>query len=190
MKTLSRPSQLQGELLAFWKWLLSFRTQHWKFTDYPICVRENGEPILTENARFRHHRYRASILRWLITGFGDTREQARADLERCFEDQSARRQLQGEPLPRPGRRVPLQFASDARISCFPELSSDFVRRVLGMEWALLTDDSLLGHFHFGDTDTALFDKIKDVYGVDVSSIESGNIAEILERIAEHQRLTR
>ncbi len=55
--------------------------------------------------------------------------------------------------------------------------------MLGLGWAFVSDESSLWDFHTGETNKVLIAKIKDPYGVDVSDIESGNLAMILDRIA-------
>jgi hypothetical protein len=88
-----------------------------------------------------------------------------------------------KPLPRPGIHAPIEFAAQERVDAHPELADDFVRRVLGLDWAWISDGSSLSDFHTGETNDALYAKIGEVYGVDVSDIENGNLAEILDRIA-------
>ncbi len=92
-------------------------------------------------------------------------------------------QQKGKRMPRPGTKVPLEFAPSDRVYADPELADDFIRRVLGLDWAFVSDQSSLWDFHTGETNEALVAKISLLYGVDVSDIESGNIAAILGRIA-------
>jgi len=66
----------------------------------------------------------------------------------------------------------------------PELKADFIRRVLDLPWAFLSDESALGDFHEDESNDLLVRKIHTVYGVNVSDITSGNLAEIFERIAK------
>jgi hypothetical protein len=63
------------------------------------------------------------------------------------------------------------------------------RRVLRLDWAWISDESSLWDFHHQETNAALVAKIREVYGVDVSDIESANLADILDRIAANQRST-
>lgn len=63
------------------------------------------------------------------------------------------------------------------------LADDFVRRVLDIDGAWISDESSLWDFHHKETNAALVAKIREIYGVDVSDIESGNLADILDRIA-------
>ena len=90
-------------------------------------------------------------------------------------------------MPRPGTRVPVQFAAQERVSAHPELAEDFVRRVLELEWAWISDESSLWDFHWDETNDALYAKIEEVYGVDASDIKSAKLSEILDRIAAAQK---
>jgi hypothetical protein len=87
-------------------------------------------------------------------------------------------------LPRPGTKVPIKFAERTRVDQHAELANDFIKRVLDMEWAWISDESRIGDFHEEETNDALIQKIRSTYGVDVSDIPGGNLADILDRIAE------
>ena len=89
-------------------------------------------------------------------------------------------------LPRPGTKVPIEFASQERVGKHPELARDLLRRVIGVEGAWISDESSLSDFHDFETNDELIVKIKEVYGVDVSDIHSARLCEILERIAATQ----
>jgi hypothetical protein len=47
--------------------------------------------------------------------------------------------------------------------------------------------SSLGDFHGNETDAALIEKIRRIYGVDVSDISTGNLADIFDRIEANSR---
>jgi len=78
----------------------------------------------------------------------------------------------------------LEFAPRTRVSAHPELTKDFTRRVLNLDWALISDESSLWDFHEDLTNEALTARIKEIYGVDVTDIESAKLPEILDRIAK------
>ena len=59
-------------------------------------------------------------------------------------------------------------------------------RVLGLDSVWISDESSLWDFHTDETNENLANRIKDMYGADVSDISSGNLADIFDRIAEHQ----
>ena len=83
----------------------------------------------------------------------------------------------------PKKRV-FEYAPTDRISAHSQLAEDFTRRVLGLDWALISDESYLSDFHPDETDDAVIAaRIKDVYGVVVSDVQSAKVCEILERIA-------
>lgn len=88
----------------------------------------------------------------------------------------------GKPLPRPGVNVPIEFAPRERIGAHAKLAEDFMHRILGLEEAWISDKSSLWDFHFDETNEELLAKIRQVYGVDVSDIESAKLWEIFERI--------
>jgi hypothetical protein len=81
-------------------------------------------------------------------------------------------------------RHQIEFASQDKVSTHPELTQDFVRRVLEVDDAWLSDESSLWDFHMEGNNDALFSRIEQIYGVDVSDIHSGNISEILDRIVQ------
>ncbi len=77
-----------------------------------------------------------------------------------------------------------------KISGDESLSEDFIQKVLGLDWAWISDESSLWDFHTEQTNDLLIAKIREVYHADVSDIESARLWEILERIkhakaAEH-----
>ncbi|HWC99151.1 MAG TPA: hypothetical protein VG456_20465 [Candidatus Sulfopaludibacter sp.] len=118
-----------------------------------------------------------------MPGGGDTPEDAIQELSRNFEAAAADKRRNRIRLPRPGTSVPIQFAPQEQVNTHADLVNDFVRQVLGLDWAWVSDESTLWDFHSGESNAALQGKIRDVYGVDVSDIESGNLAQILDRIA-------
>jgi hypothetical protein len=75
-----------------------------------------------------------------------------------------------------------EFASQEKISRFGELQDDFVREILGLPWAYLTDESCLGDIKLDESNDLLCARIRERYGVDVSDVRDGNIAGILAKI--------
>ena len=160
-----------------WKRAHSYRKKTWEFRDYPISVREQKD--VPENSR-----YWARVLGWNLDETSTTREGAVAALQHRFQIRKTELEAEGKLLPRPGTKVPIKFGSQDRILANDFLANDFIERILDMDWAFLTDESSLWHFHTGTSNEEYFAKIKEVYFVDVSDIESGNIADILDRIAD------
>jgi hypothetical protein len=175
-------------LKATWKFCLSFTKREWELSDYPLVIRRQEatqqEPSVPERTPLP---YAARIVNWwAMTGLGNTREEAMNELAGQFAQMKENRHREGKPMPRPGTKVPIEFAPSSRVYADQGLADDFIRRVLGLEWAFVSDQSSLWDFHTGETNQVLITKIQDVYGVDVSDIESGNVAMILERIARHR----
>lgn len=82
------------------------------------------------------------------------------------------------------------MASTAGIELFEDIMEDFMLDIFGFESGqyLITDESSL-HDFIGVGDMHLADilrKIRDVYGLDVSDLKSGNLLEIFERLREQQ----
>jgi hypothetical protein len=181
-KTLTRFS---NQLRAFWKFCLSFHKHDWDLDDYPVVFRtQKPDPgSIFHSSRFTLHHYLASIVNWHLTGGGDSREEALQKLSDTFAAAKAKKRETGEPLPRPGTRVPIEFASQDRVNSHPALSDDFIHSVLEIESAWISDESSLWDFHTDETNDALCARIKEIYGVDVSDIKSGRLCEIFDRIA-------
>jgi len=182
--------QTAKQLRALWKYCLSFRKRDWELSDYPVSIRRQlPDPACEydDNPRFVFHLYAASIVNWHLSGSGNSRDEALANLRKTFADVKAKRLTSGEPLPRPGSRVPIGFASQDRVNADPALRDDFIHRILGFEWAFISDGSSLWDFHTERSNDQFVAKIEEVYGVDVSDIESARLCEILERIGTRRR---
>jgi hypothetical protein len=179
--------RIRNRLRAAGKWFLSLPKRDWRLSDYPVEIREHEIGPSYTGTRLKQHRYTASIVNWwVISGEGDTEWEALQELERRFAAVTVNRTKAKKSLPRPGTHVPIEFASCERISAHRELAEDFVKRVLNLDWAWISDESSLWDFHHSENNRALISKIEEVYGVDVSDIESARIAEILERIASKE----
>lgn len=169
------------------KRILSFRKLDWELRDYPIRISEQHFDPAAQAKRLKLPRFCAAIINWwVMDGLGDTREEAIGSLRDRLDKEKIRRAQQGKALPRPGTHVPLEYASQDRIDKHRELSEDFIHRILSFERAWISDESSLWDFHADESNKQLFAKIEQTYGVDVSDIESGNLAEILDRIASRK----
>ena len=90
-----------------------------------------------------------------------------------------------KPISRPKTaRKEIVFASTERLSGVEDLAPRFFSEILGLDYAdcLITDESELGDFRVEATSDLFYDRIAEVYGVNVRDIESGNIVEIMERL--------
>jgi hypothetical protein len=179
----NRTANFFRQCQAKWKYALSFRKNDWGLHDYPLWMRQQEPSPPDAPVRIRTRPFVVSIVNWHLAGTGDSAQEALADLEQSFEKVKSERRRAGEGQPRPGQRVPVQFASSARIDAHGELAQDFVERVLGLPWAFLSDESDLWDFHEDATNEAYVQRILAVYGVDVSDPGDARIADILDRIA-------
>jgi hypothetical protein len=115
-----------------------------------------------------------------MSGYENTRLEALEEVRKNFNQFKATKRS----LPRPGTKVPVEFAVSHRVCQHSELAKDFVQRVHELDWAWITDESSLWDFHHDESNQRLIDKIHHVYGVDVSDISSGNLAGIFDRITK------
>ena len=166
---------MTDKLKAIIKYLASFFKSDWSIDDYPLRYRQQS--IADPQAP----RWVVQIINWwVMAGTGETREEAYRDLAQRVEERRA-----AGSLPRPGIKVPLQFSSTARVDRHPEIAERFLREVLGFTSGspvFISDRSSLADFCMGEGPEAYLEKIRQVFGVDVSDIEGGNLAEIFERI--------
>jgi hypothetical protein len=166
--------------------LLSFRKTDWALTDYPIAIRTQPNDCISESrvSSIEKHPYVARVVKWgALSASGITAADAKRQLAIRFGVQRDYRQREGRPLPRPGTAVAIEFAPQERVDAYGELKDDFVRRVPNLDWAFISDESSLWDFHTDTSNQEVNAKVTEVYRVDVSDIQSGNLADILERIA-------
>jgi hypothetical protein len=165
------------------KFLLSFTKSDWQVADYPLLFRHFE--VADTAGRLKEFPWSVQIINWWqIGGFGNTKQEAYADLRKRFAEIKAN----GKALPRPGTGLPIEFASTDRIRFHDDIADDFFRRVLEMNYreCFISDESTLWDFHSEDSNEHLHTKIWDAYRVDVSDIEDGNLVKIFERIENRQ----
>jgi hypothetical protein len=183
--------RVKNHVCAAWKWSLSLLKRDWELSDYPLALREHEIKPDYAGTRLKQHRYSVAIVNWwVMSGGGDTKQEALDELEKRFAAEAVERTNAGKPLPRPGTHVPIEFASRQRVDAHPELAEDFMRRVLNLDWAWISDESSLWDFHSSKDYGELIAKIRETYGVDVSDIESARLSEILDRIASNRESVR
>jgi hypothetical protein len=182
-----RTVHVKNRIVGFWKYCLSFRKHDWELSDYPVAIREHKFNPDYSSPRFTQHRYVAYIINWAVTGGGETPQEAVSDLQNKFQSIKSAWKLEERFLLRPGTVGPLEFAFQERVKANQDLSEEFIRRVLNLDWAWISDESSLWDFHTNETNDMLHAKIMEVYGVDVSDIESAKLSEILDRISTSQK---
>lgn len=185
----SRLTRLRNGVAAAWKWVWSFRKREWQLSDYPIRIAKLEQDSPFRSPLFKEHDYRASIINWAVMGSGVSHKEALESLRTAFEKLRQTGKQNGTALLRPGSRAKLEFASQDKISAHRELSEDFAHQVLGLEWAWISDESSLWDFHTEQTNDLFYAKIREVYGVDVSDIESAKLWPIFERIEKSDQST-
>jgi len=174
----------KNKIRAWWKRFLSLFKRDWNLSDYPISVRKHEIDPKYVGTRWKQHIYTAQIVNWwVISGGGDTKTEALQELDKSFEALKAEKAKDGQKLPRPGTHVEIEFASREWVDAHAELAEDFIHRVLNLDWASISDESSLWHFHSRDDNQEFIAKIKQLYGVDVSDLESAKLWQILDRIA-------
>ena len=112
------------------------------------------------------------------SGGGDSKSEALAAIRKNVDEFK-----HNNKLPRPGTKVLVQFASTKRVDGHSALAKDFIKRVLELDWAFISDESSLWDFHEKETNDALLEKIRSIYGVDVSDISTGKLVDVFDRIA-------
>ena len=165
------------------KYLLSFLKTDWQLSDYPVRFRHID--VAEPTGRLQQFPWSAQIINWWqMGGFGDTKQDAYADLQKKFGDVKSNRKT----LPRPGAGLPIEFASTDRIQFFDDIADDFFRRVLDMNYqeCFISDESTLWDSHAEETNEHLHEKIWNAYRVDVSDIDDGNLVKIFDRIENRQ----
>jgi hypothetical protein len=174
---------VKNKIRARWKWFLSLFKRDWSLSDYPISVREHEIDPSYVGTRLKQNRYTAQIVNWwVISGGGDSKAEAFQELQKSFATVKAEKAKVGKELPRPGTNVEIEFATRERVNAHAELTEDFIRRVLNLDWAFISDESSLWDFHSSDDNQDLIAQINEVYGVDVSDIQSAKLWQILDRI--------
>ena len=86
----------------------------------------------------------------------------------------------------PVQRKKIELASTMEIDKFESIAPDFFERILDMDRndCLITDESSLWDFHTERSNDPFYSKILEVYGINVSDVEKGNLAKIFQRIME------
>jgi hypothetical protein len=169
------------KLRAAAKFLLSFLKRDWEIDDYPIRIRFQKVDLSQATARRKPIPWIAQVVNWwALSGHGQSKAEALDDLRSKFQARKAK----GVRLPRPGTKVPLEFASTVEADRLRDIGRDFLARVLDLnpDECFISDESSLWDFHDQETNDVLYEKIRNIYGVDVSAIEGANLCAIFRKI--------
>jgi hypothetical protein len=162
------------------KYLLAFRKRQWGLGDYPLRYVDQVARGGTSAGRRQLPRWHVQIINWwTMSGAGETPEAALAMLSEKFNRYRSER-----PLPHPGVRVPIEVAATSEIAKRIPKLQEFASKVLGYEpgFYFVSDESSLWDFARDDTLEAVFAKVREVYGVDVSDVPDGTIWKVLDRV--------
>lgn len=175
-------TKIAWQAQAVWTLVASVFKRDWTIDDYPVRVWRLPPTEPSHKSRLQPLQWAARVFNWPgISGNANSRQEALEELRKNFDHFKATK----PSLPRPGTKVPVEFAASERVGKHSELAKDFVKRVFDVEWAWISDESSLSDFHDDATDERLTQKVHHIYGVDVSDISSGNLADIFDRITEH-----
>jgi hypothetical protein len=184
--------KMPEQLDAGMKCLLSFLKTDWKLSDYPVRFLE----LEAADADDKTPKWCVQIVNWwAITGIGDTKELAYADLQKHFENFKKKERQ----LPRPGTNGPIEFASTAEIDKYEPVANDFFRRILKLDYhgCFISDTSSLEDFYqysrhdksnpqnlgsYDEFKKTIFSKIQQTYGCDVSDVKDDNFLTIFKKL--------
>ncbi len=170
---------LREKFSIAYKWFLSYFRTNWKPTDYPTRLRhQQNVPLGAE--------WCAQVLNWPgPVGLGTTPAQALANLHSDLGRIKEYRTQNNQAMPRPGAKVPIQFASVERVNANALLLDDFLEHVLEFgpsDPVFVSDLSSLTDFG-DDRDILRFkQRIQERYAVQLPESMPLLIADVLEYI--------
>ncbi len=158
------------QIKAIIKYLLSFFKRNWTFEDYPL------ETWTNPNAEQEDIKYGAQFTNWsTFFAHGSSLEEAIENLRTNLIKYGKENEL-----PRPGSKVPIQFADSDRIEKYENIAVDFFEKIIGINYydCFISDLSSLVDFDLDNEET--LQKIKQEYGIE----PSGDLflADIFEQI--------
>jgi hypothetical protein len=163
----------------------SFFKRDWVLDDYPVRLRHQvaDEHHLDLGPDYKLVPWDAQIINWWqMNGGGETRQEAYADLKRNFLEFKAT----GNSLPRPGTGLPLESAPTTIVGDLDEVMAGFEEKILeayGIGEVVITDNSSLHDFAPYPSVHDSINRIREVYGIDVSDVPGLYMAEIPAMIA-------
>src|SRR5271157_2688998 len=106
------------QVRAAWMLLASAFKDEWTIDDYPINTRCQPVSEPPRTSRVKPIPWTASVINWPgMSGSGNTRLEALEELRKNFDRFRATK----KELPRPGSKVPIEFAASNRVGQHPEL---------------------------------------------------------------------
>lgn len=145
-----------NQIKARIKYVLSFFKSEWKFEDYPL------ETWSDPGAEQKDLKFGAQFTNWPTfiaheSSVSEAIENLRNNLKEYAEENQ---------LPRPGSKVPVQFAASERIEQHEETAVDFFDKIIGINFydCFISDYSSLVDFDMDNEET--LEKIKIEYGIE------------------------
>lgn len=174
---------MEKTLKAIYKYFQSYNKKTWEFEDYPIRYKK---------ARSVPGHYNIGELKlwqvqiinwWVMSGVGDTKEEAYQMLKNDFNNYK-----QHFDLPRPGTKVPLQYADTSIIDNLEDIAKNFVEKVLDVNYneCFISNESYLETFGCHDDET--LEKINSLYNLGLTDLGDGNISRLLLLIKDKKSI--
>jgi hypothetical protein len=165
-------------------WLASFVRSEWKPESYPMVIR-------TQDGLPPEAKWCARVLNWPgPIGLGQTKSEAQAALQERLREIAVKRKQERKSMPRPGTRLPLEFASTTRVLSDLALLEDFITHVLGFTHSdpvFISDESSISDFGDDDRITDICKKIEEHYGISITESEPVFIADVLDRVRKQNK---
>jgi len=163
------------------KRLKSYSKKDWDFDDYPVELYRN------ENAGEDKVKFGARIVKWpIMVGHGETKQKALENLKesfKLFKDNNE--------LPRPGTKVPLQYALTQEIERHEEIAVDFFNKILKLNYydCFVSDESSLGNFDSlqgddnpNDFKDKIIKRVQDTYGIDIADVYDNCLVDVFKKL--------
>ena len=152
--------------------MASYRKSQWQLEDYPVRVVRQAEVSTPQLPAWR-----AQIIGWWLSGLGGSPEEALANLSANLETQRARK-----PLPRPGTKPPVEFASASELDRHGEFAYEFIERVVGIRPFFMSDGTHLLDFCGTEEMPEVHRKVALLYGADSRSLEDQPLWRVLDHV--------
>ena len=144
------------QLKALLKYLSSFFKSEWKFEDYPLETWENP------NAEQDDIKFGAGFTNWsLFAAHGSSISEAIENLKNNLLEYTKENQL-----PRPGSKVPIQFAETNKVQQHEEIAIDFFDKIVGMSYYDCFISNFTTLFEFDLDEKESIERIKEEYGIE------------------------
>jgi hypothetical protein len=164
---------VRDRLLIAFKYMASFRKSDWQLQDYPVkLIRQETSSETPAIAQWR-----AQVLNWWLVGLGPTPEAALRQLRENLEAAGSE-----GPLPRPGTRPPLKFASIDRLAAHGDFAYEFVERVTGIRPFFMSDGTSLSDFAAGEDMAEVQRKVALLYNIDATELAEGPLWQLLDKV--------